>query len=405
MGAYAYEARTIRGELVSGIVSATTMDEAGKRLGDDDLFIVRLGPTKEGARARVARRAAGRRVKRESVIWFNSQLAIMVETGINISEALDCLARQTSDEAFKETLDAVAKNVREGRPLSDSIAVHSRAFPSIMPALIRAGEMSGTMSSILSRLSTYLQTQAAIVKKLRSAMIYPMFMLLMCISVTVFLLTVILPKFAKIFADKGAALPTPTRILMTVSDLAIQFSYLWVGLVIAAAIGGYFWIRTPVGARQLDWLKLNTPVIGSIFRKLYLARTFRTLGTLIHSGVPLTDSLQIAQDISGNAYFCDLWAEVNARVTRGERIAGPLLTSAYVDESIGYMVESGDKSGQLGRVFERLAEFTEQEFDDTVKTAMQFIEPAMILVLGSMIGFIAISLLMPMFSAGNVVAK
>ena len=239
---------------------------------------------------------------------------------------------------------------------------------------------------------------------IRGALMYPVFMFLMCVGVTMFLLMVILPKFTAIYANKGAVLPAPTRFLMNMSDLLVNHWGWWLmGLAVFVA-GGFMWAGTKLGKGNLDWLKLHTPIFGNIFRKLYISRACRTIGTMIDSGVSLLDTINIVRDVTRNVYYDRLWDRVNEGLSEGQQLSDTLFTTTLFPETVTQMVYSGEKSGRLGDVFGRVAEFAESEFDQAVKTSTQFIEPIMIVFMGSMIGFIAISLLLPIFSAGRVMA-
>jgi type IV pilus assembly protein PilC len=234
---------------------------------------------------------------------------------------------------------------------------------------------------------------------------YPAFLLAMAVSATIFLLGFVLPKFAKIYESRQAVLPAPTRLLLGISDGLVGYWDLWAGLVITAALAFVVVRRTAAGRRAADFLKLNAPILGRIFRQLYISRACRTMGTLISAGVSMLDTVALIKQVTGNSYFDDLWDKVNERLQQGSQLSEPLFNSPLIPKSIAQMIFSGEKSGRLGQVMARVAEFTESEFDLTVKTATQFIEPVIIGVMGALIGFIAISLLLPIFSIGKVMAS
>lgn len=406
MALFSYEARNTVGELVAGMVNAESVQEASDKLCRQELYVVKLGAADRKTESQIHGRTTGgrHRVKSQDVMWFISQLSIMVETGIPLSDSLDCLTRQVSSPAMQPLLAGLSKSVSEGRSLSDAMNEFPRVFPPTTIALVRASEMSGTLSSVLKRIAEYLLKDHHITKRMKGAMVYPAFMFILCIAITVFLLVFILPKFSAIFASKGAMLPAPTRFLMGTSDLLIHN---WISIVVtlvAAVVGARMWLRTNSGRVQIDRFKLTLPVISHVFNKLYQSRSFRTIGTLLQSGVPLTDAIEITGDVSGNVYYADLWQQVNKAVRNGENIAGPLQESPLIPESIGFMIESGDRSGQLALVFGRLAGFVEEEFDQAVKTLMQLIEPTITIFMGSVVGFIAISVLLPLFQSSRVMA-
>ncbi len=413
MPRFAYEARDDEGRLTGGLISADSLEQAGQLLSDRNLFVVRLGvdARSEGAvgggEAGAGTGGSGWRggASRAQVAWWMSQLSVMVETGIHLSEALDCLARQATDPGFRQLLEDISQNVQEGRSLSDAMAMHPRAFPSSLTALIRASEMSGTMTLVLHRCSLYLMSELAVLKRVRSAIIYPVFMFITCLAVTVFVLTVILPQFADIFAARGATLPLPTRILMDLSQSLLTQWYLWAGGALGLVAAVMLWGRTPLGRRQRDYLAITLPVFSTVCNSLYQSRMFRTMAVLLQSGVSVMDAMQIVREVVSNSYYRDLWAQVDASIRNGERMSGPLLESDLIPEPVAQMIDAGDRSGKLGFVFSRLAEIIEEEYNQAVKTATQFIEPCMILFMGGVIGFVAAALMLPLFQASHVIAQ
>ncbi len=405
---FAYEARTEDGELVSGVIAAADLEDAGRKLSASNHFIVKLGlsgtaDTPVGGRTSAS--ASRLKAKRRSVMWFINQLAIMVETGIPIGEALECLQRQASEPVMREILTAVSASVHEGRPVSDALENFPRSFPPVLTATVRASEASGTLSTVLSRTADYMVKDEQTVRRLRSSLMYPLFMFLMCIAVTLFLMIVILPRFAQIYASKGAMLPTPTRVLLGISDFLMTYG---LHLLMSASLLGiafYRFLKTKLGSRIKDEVQLRTPLLGDVFNKFYQGRSFRTMGMLIESGVPLSEVLELAQNMSPNSCYRRMWTAVEEGVTNGEHIATRMAQFPVIPESVVHMIDCGDRSGRLSVVLVRLSTFIEEEYDSAMKTLCQFVEPLMIVLMGSIIGFVAISLLLPMFGAGNALAK
>lgn len=401
MARFVYQARSGAGDMATGVVSAGSLEEAASQLRAEGKYIVKISPAAENPDST---EGSSRRVKRREVIFFTHQLAVMVETGVPLSEALRCTGEQSEDPAFKAVISDITAKVEAGSEFSAALRKYPKVFPPVMTSLIKASEVSGTMSIMLERLAMYLTKEEQTLKQARGAMIYPFFMMVMAASVTIFLLTFVLPKFAGIYAARGAALPGPTRLLLAMSNSLVTWWYLWLALAIGGAAGLYIFVRTPGGRRCFDWMKLNLPVVRTLFSKLYLSRACRTMGTMLAAGVSMLDMVAIVRQVTGNTYFEDLWDEVDERLRQGAQLSDPLFASPLVPRSIAQMIFSGERSGQLGKVLTRVAEFTEQEFDQAVKNTTQMIEPLMVAVMGSVVGFIAISLLLPIFSVGRVVA-
>jgi type IV pilus assembly protein PilC len=247
--------------------------------------------------------------------------------------------------------------------------------------------------------------EARIVRQVRGAMMYPMVMLTTAIGVTVFLLIFVLPRFATIYQSRGSALPLPTQILMSASEAVTGYWPLWVAGVVALVVGLIVALNTEGGKRGFDWLKLNVPVLRNMFRNLYVARASRTLGTMIGAGVSMLEAVAIVRGVTNNSYYRDLWDEVDEALQQGMQLSDPLLKSDLMPRSVTQMIRSGEHAGRLGHVLEKVAEFTELEFDESVKTTTQMIEPIMIGTMGGLVGFVAIALLLPIFSIGNVVSS
>jgi len=407
MANFSYQARDNGGQLINGSIQAPTIEEAGTMLRGEGKFIVKLQPARSGEMEQSVELSVtqhAKRVKRKDVIGFAHQMSVMIQTGVPLTDALECCSEQAPNPSFGAVLREVTNQVQGGGEFSAALRRFPNVFPPIMISLIRASEVSGTMGQMLERVSQYLTKEATTYRKARSAMMYPAFMLAICVLVTIFLLVFVLPRFAGIYADRGAALPLPTKMLLTTSALLINYWYVWIGLVVAGTFTILLGRRTDSGRRVIDYLKLHTPVLGTVFNKLYVARSCSTMGTIISSGVSMLDMIGIVREVTDNVYYDDLWDEVDQQLKQGQQLSDPLFHSPLIPRSVAQMVYSGEKSGRLGDVLERIATFAEDEFDESVKTATQFIEPVMVSVMGGVIGFIAISLLLPIFTVGQAMA-
>ena len=403
MARYSYQARDGSGSLASGVLVAPSAEEAGKLLRTEGKYVVRINEVTEAQAGdgELTLTQHARRVRRQDVIFFAHQMAIMIETGVPISDALESIVEQSASPSFKAIMREVATQVQSGLEFSKALSRFPNVFPTVMTSLIRAAEVSGTLGPMLERISEYMGKEMKTTKAVKGAMIYPAFMVLMTIGVTVFLLAFVLPKFSSIYAAKGAALPAPTQLLLGMSSALVDYWQYWLTGAIASVSGVVWFSRTPKGARFIDWLKLSTPMFRNLFTQLYVTRSCRTLGTMINAGVPMLDAVEITRQVTCNSYFDELWDEVDESLQQGQQLSDPLFLSPLMPRSVVQMIRSGEKSGRLGQVLGRIAEFTEEEFDRAVKGATQFIEPVMIVVMGGMIGFVAISLLLPIFSVGS----
>jgi len=404
MGRYSYQARDGSGTLASGVVVAISAEEAGHMLRKEGKYITQLSEVAEADvnDGEMSLTQHAKRVKRQDVIFFAHQMAIMIETGVPISEALESIVEQSSNVSFKAVMREVATQVQSGLEFSRAMSRFPRVFPTVMTSLIRAAEVSGTLGQMLDRISEYMSKEMRTTKAIKGAMLYPAFMVLMTIGVTIFLMAFVLPKFSSIYSAKGQALPVPTQVLMAMSAALVDYWQYWLMGSVASIAGLIWFARTPTGSRFFDWLKLSVPVVRDLFTQLYVTRSCRTLGTMINAGVPMLDAVEITKLVTSNRYYEDMWVEVDQSLRQGMQLSDPLYKSTLMPRSVVQMIRSGEKSGRLGQVLARVAEFTEEEFDRAVKSMTQFIEPVMIVVMGSMIGFVAISLLLPIFSVGKV---
>ena len=404
MTTFIYQARDGRGQLVSGSVSADSVNDASQQLRGEGKFVVKL---ERGRDAIAETRRAGNvngSVKRDEVIYFTHQLAIMVDTGVPLGEALDAIVQQTTSDNFKAVLHEVYADVTGGTSLSAALDKHRRVFPALMVSLLKASEVSGTMGAMLERVSQYMAKEQRTVKQVRGALMYPAFMLLMAVTVTAFLLMFVLPRFGKIYASRGALLPLPTRVLIGISNVFTEYWYL-ILLGLLGAIVAFLWVRRiPAGRRVIDTLKLRLPVFGTIFTHLYVSRATRAMGTMFSAGVPMLDVITITRDVTNNVHYQELWDRVDERLRQGSQLSEPLFDTWLIPRFITRMIHSGEVAGRLGQVMERVGQFTEGDFDESVRRATQFIEPVMVCIMGTIIGGIAISLLLPIFSIGKVLA-
>lgn len=405
MAQFRYRAREKNGDLATGTIEADSLDAAGALLHQQGHIVLDVRPGGAASTGGAEPVAGGGRIKRDHVITFSQQLAVMVDTGVPISEALECVRDQCDNAAFRHVLSEVTDRVQAGGELSAALAAHPKVFPQIMVSLIRAAEISGTLGRMLMVVSRYMAKEQATARKIRGAITYPAVMLLMVVMVTVFLLVFVMPRFAKIYQAKDAALPTPTRLLMTVSNTLIHHWPVCVAVVVAAVIALAMFPRMQAGRQAIDYLKLNTPILGKLFRKLYITRTCRTLGTMIVAGVPILDMVDIVRSVTSNAYFERLWDDVDDRLRRGGQLSDGLFESPLFPRPVTQMIFAGEKSGRLGDVVDKIAAYTEEEFDDQVKATTQYIEPLLVTVMGAIIGFVAIAMLLPIFKIGTVVGS
>jgi type IV pilus assembly protein PilC len=402
---YAFTARDSAGKPIEGLISAQTPDEAARLLRAQGKYPLNVKPVQDALRNTSAVSARGIKIKRDEVIGVSNQLSVMLDTGVTLSDALVCCAENAGRPQVKQLLDDLSHDVQAGIDFSTALAKHPRSFPKIYIALMKASEKSGMMSRLLSRATTYLKDEQEIVRKVRGALTYPAIMFGFALLTTVFLLAFVLPRFTTIYANKGAALPVPTKILMALSGALINYWMFLLPALVLLVVGGFAFVKTARGKRAADFFMLNVPLLGPMFRKLHLARGLRTIGTMASAGVALTDCVATAQSICSNSYFEALWSNVSREISNGKPFSEPLGGSKLVPGAVTRMLASGEKGGRLGPVMEQVATFSESDLKEKIAELTRYIEPAMIMIMGLLIGSVTLALLLPVFSISRVVAQ
>jgi type IV pilus assembly protein PilC len=293
--------------------------------------------------------------------------------------------------------------VEGGERLSEALERHPNVFPPVMVSLVKASEASGTLGRMLERVTTYMTKEMQAIKKIRGTMIYPIIMLVMVLGVSIFLLCFVMPRMAEVYQAKGASLPMLTQVVLGLSQALTNYWYLWIVGLVLLGIGLFFGLRSEEGRKAVDWLKVQTPMLGPLYRKLYINRSCRTMGMMIAAGVPILDTVDLVKSVSRNYYYEVIWQNVAARLEAGAQISEELFKTSLFPRFVSQMIASGERSGKLSRVLDRVAEVTEVEFDDQVKTTTQMVEPVMILLMGSIIGIIGLAMLLPIFTVSRVV--
>jgi len=389
---FQYRVRDPLGNVHQGTLDAPSEDDATQQLRRDGFQVLLLEEADE------APGGLFHRVARSEIIYATSQLAIMVDTGITLSDALGGMLTQEKNPALASVLEDLKSSVEGGEDFSAALARHPKLFDRTYVSLVRASEATGSMGSMLDRIAAYLRKQLETRSKVRAAMAYPTVMMVLAVAVTVFLLTYILPKFTPLFKSRGTELPAPTKLMMATSDVMLGYWYFWLGGAVALVVAYLVAARTDPGRRLLDLVKLHLPILGPIFRKVTISRSIRTLGTMLASGVPMLDGLRLCGEVSGNYHYERLWEHVRDQVTAGKRICEVLADNPLVPSVLVQMIASGEETGKLDYVLERVSSYYDQEVDTSLKTATSLIEPLMIAAMGVVVGGIGMALLLPIFS-------
>ena len=389
---FEYRARDVLGKVHEGTLEAENRDDAASRLRRDGLQILEL--EEEGAGFELL----PPRVSASDIIYATSQLAVMVDTGITLSVALDSLAQQETNRTLKGVLADLKSQVEAGEDFSAALARHPRYFDRTYVSLIKASEHTGTLGQMLDTIAEYQRKQLETRQKVRAALAYPAVMLVLAVSVTIFLLTYVMPKFQPLFHRKGIKLPMMTQFLIAASHVLIDYWYLWAVAAVAAVVGFFVARRTEEGRKCFDWLKIHVPLLGPLNRKVILSRSVRTLGTMVAAGVSMLDCIRLAAEVAGNYYYEQVWLGVLDKITQGDRIADSLRGSPLFPPTLVQMINSGEETAKLDTVLAKVSVYYDREVETLIKATTSLIEPLLIIVMGAVVGSIAMGLLLPIFS-------
>ena len=403
---YRYEIKEASGQVSAGVIAAESIAAATQMLRNQGSYILSLtslASKKSHGLQGLLTFSVQFGPSAKDILNFTSQLAVMIKAGISIRAALESIVDQVENEKFRRALVQIKRDVEAGKPFSDSLARFPKIFSSLYVNMVRASELSGSFATMLERINEYLNQQLETRSMVRGAMVYPVIIGVMAVSTTVFLLTYVLPKFVVIFAGKEAALPMPTKVVLATSNAMRSYWYIILG-GLGAGIWSFFWfINTPWGRARWDALKLTLPIVKKLCRCLYISRSMHTMGELVNAGVPMLDTISITGNISGNTLFKQMWRKVYVAVKQGKKISAPLSRCTLLPKSVVQMISSGEESGKLAEVMRDITEFYQKELKNVIRTVTAMIEPLMIVLMGFIVGFIAMSIILPIFKLSALV--
>ena len=397
---FAYSGRTRGGENVSGERVADTMDAAVAALRRDQINVTRITPAKDKAEAAAKKEKVGKtgkKVSAKNLAVFTRQFSVMIDAGLPLVQCLDILGSQEEDKNFAAVILQTRTDVESGASLADAMRKHPKTFDPLFTNMIAAGETGGILDTILKRLATYIEKAVKLAGQVKSAMVYPVAVVCIAGVVVGVILWKVIPTFAALFSGLGASLPLPTRVVIALSDNLVKyFPFLFIiGGLVVYAFRQYY--ATENGRRVVDRTMLNLPVLGNILRKIAVARFCRTLATLISSGVPILDGLDITARTAGNAIVEDAVLVTRKSIERGETISAPLRETGVFPSMVTQMIGVGEATGALDTMLAKIADFYEEEVDTAVAGLLTLLEPIMIALLGVVVGGIVIAMYMPIF--------
>lgn len=410
MPEYTYEALDKGGKQVKGVIEASSEEVIIEKLRNMGYYPLNVVLSKRKAAsvdllAMPGLRVIFHRVKSKHVMTFTRQLATLIDAGLPILRSLAILQEQVESVIFKERIGQISKDIESGSTLSDAMAKYPKIFDNLYVNMVRAGEIGGVLEAVLNKIAEFLEKRQALVGKVKAAMMYPLVVMLLATCIVTFILLVILPKFKDIYDQLGAELPGPTMILVNLSYV-IAHDTIWVALGIGGAVFAFKKINsTKEGKFFFDRYKLKMPVFGSLFRKIAITRFSSTLATLITSGVPILQAIDIVRETSGNEVITRAMTEVYESVKEGETIHEPLSRCKVFPPLVVHMVAVGEETGAIDQMLTKVAEAYEREVDDTVNALTSILEPVLIVFLGVIVGGIVIALYLPLFNIPKIMGN
>jgi type IV pilus assembly protein PilC len=391
---YTYKARDRSGNILTGTISADSEALVLHRLRELEYVPLEIDRQKRGMNIELTKK----KVKLKELSVFGRQFATMVNSGLPILRALAILADQASNAEFARVLGVVRTDVEQGASLSGAMSKHPKVFNELFVAMVKSGETGGSLDNVLLRLADMIEAEVKLRGKIKSAMTYPIAVVVLVLLIMSAMLLFVVPQFQSIFASLGGTLPLPTRILLLMSDVFKKFWYILLAGVFVFRFFFKRWKKTPPGRAMVDRMKLRVPIFGVLFQKVALARFASTFSMLLRSGVPILQALEIVSETVNNRVVASALEDVEASVSEGESMSKPLATHAVFPPMVVQMLAVGEETGQVDVMLEKVASFYEAEVEASVDALTSLIEPLLIAVIGGCVGAAVIALYMPMFN-------
>lgn len=396
MAVFSYKGKTLAGTAVSGELKAKNRTELERLLRNNKILVSSVIKKPSDIRIRI-----GTGIRKIDISRFTRQFATMIGAGLPMVQCLEILSQQTEVAELRKVITDIKETVQGGTTLSEALSKHRRVFDDLYINMVDAGEVGGALDTILNRLAAYKEKADVLTRKVRGALIYPAVITVVATTVVIIMLSVIVPVFRKMFEGLKAELPAPTRIVIAISEIIRGYFLVFVILLVALIVTYKYFSRTPQGRLIFDRIKLRIPMIGDLIRKSAIARFSRTLGTLITSGVPILDALEITARTSGNQVIHDAIKRSVLSIAQGETITQPLKNSGVFPPMVVQMIGVGEKTGGLDEMLAKIGDFYDEEVDAAVSALTSIIEPVIIVLMGVVIGGILIAMYLPMFDIVN----
>ena len=405
MAVFRWQGVSARGEVLAGEMEAPTRDAVLVRLRSQRIQPIpaKIKEKGKGFDREFAIPGFGDRISQRDIVIFTRQLATMIDAGLPIVQCLDILAAQSPSKKLRNVVRKLKEEVEAGSTFTDALRKHPKLFDDLFINMVAAGEVGGILDSILHRLSGYMEKAMKLKAKIKGAMIYPATIVTVAVGVTAVLLIFVIPVFSELFSSFGQALPAPTQFVINLSNFTIAYFKYMIGVAVAAVVGARQFYKTEAGRLTFDHMFLQLPVFGDLIRKSAVARFTRTLSTLVSSGVPILDALAITARTAGNKVVENAVLATRVSISEGRTIAEPLAKSKVFPPMVCQMIAVGETTGALDAMLQKIADFYEDEVDNSVANLTALMEPLVIVFLGVVIGGLVISMYLPIFKLGSVI--
>lgn len=397
MGMYNYKARNVSGQLLQGTIEADNEKALASKLSTQGLMLIKSEELKKKTALKESM-SRFKKVSLKSISIFARQFSTMIDAGVSLVKCLDVLSQQTEDEKLRGILREVRQSVEDGSTLANAFNKHKQVFGELFINLVHAGEVGGVLDEVMQRLAFFFESEQKIRSKVKSAMTYPAVILFIAVAVVIFLVAFVLPTFVTMFEGMDVTLPAPTRMLLWISASLRSYWYLFIVGAIIFVVSFSRFISTPTGKNLLDRFILKLPVFGMLIRKIAISRFSRTLSTLLSSGVPVLQALDVVARAAGNNVVAEAILKARASIREGESIATPLGETEIFPPMVTQMISVGEETGNLDTMLGKIADFYDLEIETTVGALTSLLEPLLMVAMGFIVGFIVISMFLPLFN-------
>ena len=403
MPKFNWEALTKAGGTQKGVIEAATVDAVEAQLKKYGFSKITIKAESKGLGFKMPSFGGGQKINEKDLVIFTRQFSTMIDSGLPLVQCLEILASQQENKAFQVILYNVKDSVESGSTFADALGKHPKAFDNLFVNLVAAGEIGGILDTILTRLAAYIEKSMKLKKQIKGAMVYPITIMSIAVVVVGVILIFVIPTFAKMFADFGGELPAPTKIVIALSNFLVKYFLLLIGgfYAIIWAIKKYY--STPGGQKNIDRMALKAPIAGPLIRKVAVAKFTRTLGTMVSSGVPIMDGLEIVAKTAGNKIVEEAIYSVRQAISEGKTMAEPLAACGVFPPMVVQMISVGEATGAMDAMLNKIADFYDDEVDDAVGAMTAMMEPLLMVFLGTTVGGLVVAMYLPIFKLAGAV--